>query len=99
MKGDFEDARRYSAKAMSEGTRDPRMLFHAAIVEAKTCDATAASLEALHRRFEEASTLARMLLPSEQALLQAAAAEAFAANKAAAAKADLLPTDLTAAAP
>jgi tetratricopeptide (TPR) repeat protein len=62
--GNLEDSRRRMELALREGTKDARLLFHAAAIAARTGDAA---------RFEKYSQAAQglkhMLLPSERAML------------------------------
>jgi tetratricopeptide (TPR) repeat protein len=62
--GKLDEARRHSAKALAEGTKDARLLYHAAIIAGKS----GAIQEAKH--FADQAALSKQtLLPSERAQL------------------------------
>jgi len=65
--GQLDEARIHMARALAEGTSDGRLLFHAAVIAAKSGRADEA------QRFRaRAESLAQLLLPSERLQLQTA---------------------------
>jgi tetratricopeptide (TPR) repeat protein len=66
--GKLQEAQRQMEKALAEGTQDPRLLFHAAVIAAK-----AGTQQNARHWFELANEHMQSLLPTEQQQLQAAA--------------------------
>jgi len=73
--GDLKEASREMDLALSEGTRDARLFFHAAVIAGK-----AGRAENAHTWLSQAAPLLPLLLPSERARLLAAARESRAAE-------------------
>lgn len=68
--GRMKEARRESELALAEGTRDARLLFHAAVIAWKSGEPGVAA-----RRLNETAALSTMLLPSERQQLASLRAE------------------------
>ena len=66
--GKMSEARAYSGRALREGTREPRLFYHAGVIAAESGDTTSAA-----RLLRAAASMQQMLFPSEREHLTRAA--------------------------